>query len=304
MSLFYLTSNMDYRKILVFFLLLGIVQAQWNRSFRADGIDYLSKTPAFLFDSAPVLVDSAAQTQSRALVLSLLWPGAGQFYKRDAVWKPVLFSAIEIAGIAANLKWKRTSERLHGEFESFADQHWALQRWYENTRIIFPDRWQDMIKGTHKLTLDIGGAYTSTDHLIEILQSNSWNQIEVVRDRDFYENIGKYDQFVGGWDDPYDDPFDTAGNWYTVKKGKTQETYILTKRKDRYRGMRHRSNLYSSYARYAATTLMFNHLISGVDASGLLKRRHRSATLTTTIDFVYQPEALLGVGGVRLNLYW
>ena len=52
-----------------------------------------------------------------------------------------------------------------------------------------------------------------------MLEKHQWSNIKVIRDRDFYENIGKYDQFVGGWDDPYDDPFDQKGKWYTFKKG-------------------------------------------------------------------------------------
>jgi hypothetical protein len=289
--------------ILLGCLLTSVIQAQWIQSYPATSIDYLAKVPSFKMNSG-ITADTTDRSRSKAMLLSLIWPGAGQAYIHDPLWKPVLFSAIEIAGIASHLKWKQTSDRLRWKFESFADDHWELERWYQNTKIIFPDRWQEMIKGTHKLTLDVVGNYTTTDHLIDLLKETSWDQIQVVRDRDFYENIGKYDQFIGGWDDPFDDPFDNTGNWYTVKKGHTKETYILTKRKDQYRGMRHRSNLYSTYARYAATSLMFNHLLSAVEASGLLSRGARNSTVKTDVSFLFNPQGVLGVGGVRLNLYW
>ena len=35
------------------------------------------------------------------------------------------------------------------------------------------------------------------------------------------------------WDDEYDDPFDSEGNWYSQKKGNV-ESIILTKRKNYY----------------------------------------------------------------------
>ncbi len=294
---------MGKRLLLLGCLLTGMLQAQWIKAYPAASINYLTKVPSFKV-MGEIKGDTTDRSRSKAMVLSFILPGAGQVYNHDPLWKPVLFSAIEIAGIASQLKWKQTSDRLRWKFESFADDHWDLERWYQNTKTIFPDRWQDMIRGTHKLTLNVVGNYTSTDHLIDLLNETSWDQIQVVRDRDFYENIGKYDQFVGGWDDPFDNPFDNTGNWYTVEKGNTKETYILTKRKDRYRGMRHKSNLYSAYARYAATTLMFNHLFSGVEASGLLNRRSRNKRIKTDMSFLFNPQATLGVGGVRLNLYW
>lgn len=289
--------------VILFVFSIVIIQAQWSQPLPSDQFDYFTVISTLkMVDFQPL--DTSGEKQSKALLLSLVWPGAGQLYNHDPLWKPILFSAIEIAGIASNIKWKQTSNRLRWKFESFADDHWELQRWYENTKTIFPGRWQEMVNGTHKLTLEIDGNFESTNHLIELLKNTSWEQIQVVRDRDFYENIGKYDQFVGGWDDPYDDPFDSKGNWFTVTKGNSDETFILTKRKDNYRGIRHRSNLYTSYAKYAATTLMFNHLISGVEASGLLKRKQEKNKLKTDFSLMFLPQTLLGVGGVRLNIYW
>ena len=94
------------------------------------------------------------------------------------------------------------------DFESFADKHWTLERWYNNTKLIFPQKWKNILVGTHKLELMINGDYFNTDQLVDLKEKYSWNDILVIRDRDFYENIGKYDQFVGGWDDPFDNDFD------------------------------------------------------------------------------------------------
>mgnify|MGYP007027746054 CR=1 FL=1 len=39
-----------------------------------------------------------------------------------------------------------------------------------------------------------------------------------------------------------------------------------SKNKNYYRDLRHESNQLKHYSRYAVTTIMFNHIISGLDA--------------------------------------
>ncbi len=181
--------------------------------------------------------DTVDATYSSDMLKSLIIPGWGQLSKNDPMWKPLLFFGIELFAINSVLQFREKSQSIRFEFENYADNHWSLNRWYNNTKIIFPNKWNEIIIGTHKLGLVIDGNYYYTDNLENLVREYSWLDILVVRDRDFYENIGKYDQFVGGWDDEYDDPFDSEGNWYTQKKGNV-ESIILTKRKNYYRNLR------------------------------------------------------------------
>jgi hypothetical protein len=244
--------------------------------------------------------DSIRVSSPVPMFKSFILPGWGQLSKKDSKWKSFVFFGVEIITAGSNLHYSKKSNDFKNSFENHADMHWDLKRWYENTKLIFPDRWSDIIIGTHKLGLKINGDYFNTNSLESLAKQYAWSDIQVVRDRDFYENIGKYDQFVGGWDDKFDDPFDGEGNWYTVKKGNV-ESVILTKKKNHYRDLRYKSNINSHYARYAISILMLNHFISGLDAlispSNVFQKNSRFSIKLT-------PYKTLNEGGVLLNLSW
>ncbi len=246
--------------------------------------------------------DSAAiSAPVKAMFKSFLIPGWGQMHNKDPWWKPVLFAGVETIGWLSSSRYGNRAEDIRRDFEAYGDIHWGLERWYNTTQTIFPYKWiHIIIGGTHKLELKVDGNYYYTDQLTELLMRYSWSEISVIRDRDFYENIGKYDQFVGGWDDAYDDPFDSVGNWFTVKKGDV-ESIILTKRKDYYRDLRHKSNLLKHYSRYAVTVVMFNHLASGLEAGWTAKKK---VINFPEFSLDYNPLNKWGVGGVRITYTW
>ena len=237
---------------------------------------------------------------NNAMIKSFLIPGWGQIQNKEPLWKPAVFFGIEILGIFSIYKYDKKAEMIRHDFESFADKHWGLERWYNNTKKIFPDKWKEILIGTHKLELNINGNYYYSDQLVSLSNNYPWGSIKVVRDRDFYENIGKYDQFVGGWDDPYDNPFDQKGNWYTIKKGK-YESIILTEQKDYYRDLRDKSNLLKHYAKYSVTIVMLNHLVSGIEAS---LNKSRIDNYLPKIHFYQYSHTSFLVKGVKISYEW
>lgn len=300
-SLYYSTFNM--RIILLFFISFPLFSQNYlpvDERFVSDSFSVLSP-----LESESGIPENAFFIGRKSMVLSLLLPGAGQYYNRSPLWKSALFISVEILGVTSTIKWKQSGETVRRKFESFADKHWELERWFFNTKIIFPDYWQNILNGTHKLTLVVNGKYISSDELVDLLNEYSWADIHVIRDRDFYENIGKYDQFVGGWDDEYDNPFDSVGNWYTVNKGSSRETIILTNQKDYYRGLRHKSNVFKSRARYAVTGLLYNHIVSGFEAFLDAKnRKDRNSRVSYKLNLYPDPSFSRGLGGVRIILKW
>jgi len=237
---------------------------------------------------------------AKAMFKSLILPGWGQIQNSDPWWKPVLFAGVETIGWVSSSRYSGRAESIRRDFEAYGDIHWGLERWYIRTQTIFPDNWNDIIIGTHKLGLKVDGNYYHSDQLSELLKAYSWSDISVIRDRDFYENIGKYDQFVGGWDDEYDDPFDSEGNWWSVKK-EDVESIILTKQKDYYRDLRHQSNIWKHYSRYAVSVVMFNHVLSGLDAAWTANKQDKHFP---ELHLNYDPLNKWGVGGVGITFTW
>ena len=132
-------------------------------------------------------------------------------------------------------------------------------------------------------------------------------EVSVLRDRDFYENIGKYDQFVGGWTDCYG-----QGNnqqWFEVYKdvGDSVETIITTPSKEDYVDQRAQSNDYLNMAKFAISAVMFNHVISAMDAvwsTQSSNRPKKEKKVKTDVGLLYDKFSRFGVGGVSISLYW
>jgi hypothetical protein len=183
-------------------------------------------------------VESEHLYPARSLVRSLIFPGWGQIYNKSPWWKPVLFAGIEIAGISAWYQWNDKAEKLRLDYEKFADEHWSLYNWLNNTIELqtlikneLGEEWNTDVQiiGTHHLDIvynnqlfssdclymEEGNFYDDDQCLLPGIEGdppasayNAWivdllymDLISVINDCDFYENIGKYDQFVAGWDD-------------------------------------------------------------------------------------------------------
>ena len=274
------------RKILLFNILLSIGLAQFN---------------PYDLNNYTVQRDSAGiPLPAKAMFKSLLIPGWGQFHNKDNWWKAIIFAGVETLGIISAVNFENKAERIRRDFEAFGDKHWTLERWYKNTQKIFPDSWYNTIIGTHKLGLKINGNYYFSDKLTDLIKSYTWTEITVIRDRNFYENIGKYDQFVGGWDDVYDDPFDSEGSWYTIKKGNV-ESIILTEQKNHYRSLRHDSNILKHYSKYSVSAVMFNHLASALEAAYTANKKDKNLP---KFALNYDPLNKWGVGGVQITYAW
>ncbi|MGY8751642.1 MAG: DUF5683 domain-containing protein [Fidelibacterota bacterium] len=236
---------------------------------------------------------------TKAMFKSLLIPGWGQVENNDLWWKTAIFAGVEAISLFSSIKLSNKAENIRRNFEQYGDNHWTLERWFNNTRLIFPTNWEKILIGTHKLSLNINGDYYFTDELNDLIETYDWNNISVIRNRDFYENIGKYDQFVGGWDDEYDNPYDNKGNWYTLQKGNV-ESIILTKNKNYYRNLRYDSNQLKHYSRYAITSMMFNHIISALDAAIVSNRMNNLPSIRLNYGSINK----WAVGGVQITYAW
>ena len=84
---------------------------------------------------------------------SLVLPGWGQLSGEQPIWKSLMFFSSELILWYANNSLQNKAISLQNEFESFADDHWALDRWYTNTQRIFPNNWEKILIGTHYLDL-------------------------------------------------------------------------------------------------------------------------------------------------------
>ena len=272
-------------------------------------------------DSLPIKQEMVHQEDTlivypaRPMLYSLILPGVGQWYNKSPAWKIGFFAGIEVASIFSGLQWRKKADDIRLKYELFADQNWDLETWVSNTLNTPLGNYADVhINGTHKLILVLSGSlaeqygnYVPSDSLENNAHWVYTGDVSVLRDRDFYENIGKYDQFVGGWTDCYG----PANNklWFEVNKnvGDSTEIIISTPNKEKYVGQRALSNDYLNMAKYAVSALMFNHVISALEAVWSTQVRNRpkkEQNIQTNVGLLYDQQAKYGVGGIAVSLHW
>ena len=253
--------------------------------------------------------DSLVVYPARPMLYSLILPGVGQWYNKSPAWKIGLFAGIEAASIFSRLQWRKKAEDIRLKYEIFADDNWDLETWISNTLNTPLGNYADVhINGTHKLILVLSGSlaeqygnYVSSDSLENNVHWVYTGEVNVLRDRDFYENIGKYDQFVGGWEDVRSDWF-----WDEKKLEDSTELVIKTPMKVDYLDQRYVSNQMKSIAKYSITTLLFNHVFSGLEAVLTSQKKARKQQDTneveTDLSLVYNPINRTGIGGISLTI--
>jgi len=304
--------------MLKFFLIFNLPLALSGALFGQDllNVTKSNNSDSLQSTSSIVLVDQEREIYpGKPLLMSLILPGAGQYYNRSPIWKTASFLGVEIGSIIAWNHFTNEADQRRKDFQDFADIHWSLENWYNNWQLAPPqsdnnELWQNFpallhLSGTHDLTLII----SEGDELIKVssdsLEKYGYSEnIDVVRDRHFYENIGKYDQFVGGWDDAYD-------SWYAESKdvGDSIEIIIKTPYKQNYIDQRFKCNQMLSAAKYSITVLMFNHVISGIESVWSSQRKasiqkNKQAMISPKFNLVYDPLNPMGIGGMRVSLFF
>ncbi|MFC1786358.1 DUF5683 domain-containing protein [Candidatus Neomarinimicrobiota bacterium] len=202
----------------------------------------------------------------KPMIASLVIPGFGQYLNQSPWWKTAIFVGVEVVGIAGYITWTNKADDITKEYENWADDHWDMDSWVNGSAILlsdiqskgYPDVNDVRIDGSHHITIIVNGKYESS-HIL--LDNSNIDYIEL-RDWDFYEGIGKYDQFVAGWDDAKSDWGIVHKN---IKDGE-DELIVMTPKKQHYLELRNDSNVLYKNAKFAASTLLFNHIFSALDA--------------------------------------
>ena len=213
------------------------------------GREDLSAQPAPAEDyGGPAL--AGAKSPRKAFLFSLLVPGAGEAYA-GAVKRGLGFFCVELLSIGVYVMWDGKGDDLETEFRAFADEivgggpRWdrdVYEAWrndaftYGDTTHTLPFKNREEMEEYQK---QFPGRYANAE----------------IDAQQFYELIGKYHQFVFGWNDRSSDNF--ADTTYTV----------ASEDRDWYEDKRAESNRYLKRAKYALGVILFNHAISAIDAS-------------------------------------
>jgi hypothetical protein len=175
----------------------------------------------------------------KAFALSLLIPGAGQYYNGSRIKAGAFFGA-DIVLWSGFLVYHQKGANTERDYKAYADQHYLTS--------VFFDWWN--------------GLDTS------VTNKFSHRIYPGVKNHEYYENIGKYDQFQVGWDDigvNFPPPGTPGGD----------SLGTVSPHRNTYLNMRKKSNDYFSNAKTFLVVSIGNHIISAFEAAIGARRYNR-----------------------------
>ncbi len=187
------------------------------------------------------IYEYSTKSPAKAFLLSLAIPGAGEYYNGQKI-KAGTFLAVDALLWTGYFIYHKKGSDKENEYQTFADDNYTWQ-----TFIIAWDQLpeEDKDRFSHRMPWDDGSNRPNFNH-------------------EYYENIGKYDQFQVGWNDIDFSPWDIRD---TTEAGK-----IVSNLRSQYLDMRKQANDYFSNATTAVMISIANHVVSAFDAAIGAKR--------------------------------
>ncbi|MCH8328368.1 MAG: hypothetical protein IID15_07595, partial [Candidatus Marinimicrobia bacterium] len=166
-----------------------------------------------------ILIDTAHPSYrypGRAMLLSFLVPGLGQVYIRKPL-KGALFIGVDVVAYYIWQNYNAQGDAQIDFFRAFADTTWNFRRWWNNAANFGGPGWDKVHigrDGSHTLDfivldmdgdgrIEYSGTTGDTDGRLEAFLNSpdTAAYVQVRKTGEYYENIGKYNQFFSGWSD-------------------------------------------------------------------------------------------------------
>ena len=173
-----------------------------------------------------VQAEQGVKNPGLGALFSAVIPGTGEMYG-DSWLKGALFLGVEVALWVGYIHFHGEGQEWEDIFHAYANEHWSEERWRD---------WMQW----HPEFGDTTHSLPST------------------KTQQYYEMIGKYNQFKAGWDDYVD-----GGP-------------ALTENRNYYEELRNESNVQFKRASYCAMISLGNHILSAMDAALTIRSRNRT----------------------------
>ncbi len=189
------------------------------------------------------IYEYSTKSPAKAFLLSLAVPGAGEFYNEQKFKAGIFFAVDALLWTGYFIYHKKGSDK-ENEYKAYANEHYS---------------WQDFIVWWNTLPEDKQNLYSHR------MPYDSENNVPIFN-HEYYENIGKYDQFQVGWPGGINHPYDP--------EAENPETWMPPERAT-YLELRQQSNDYFSNATTAVMVSIANHIVSAFDAAIGAKRYNK-----------------------------
>lgn len=202
-----------------------------------------------------------AKSPGRAFFLSAAVPGLGELWAGSKT-RAAVFFGLEVLGLGLYSSWDSKGNDLEDEFRVRADSTynpWNYLAWRDSRNSRFSSI-------THALPCS---SYVKASPS-SVPVPDAIRDCEAGEKQQFYELIGKYDQFVSGWEDVYDPD---TGNRIESTEVDSAENFQSEIRLS-YEVDRNESNKYLKRASNMLGLILVNHVISSIDAVRVARARN------------------------------
>jgi len=197
--------------------------------------------------------------------MSLVIPGAGEFYAKSYV-KSAIFFAVETGLWTVYAIFQSKGNNKTDEYEKYANQNWDIRKY---------GQW--LVEQGFKESAGINPQEPNLEILrgqINHCEENNFSHtLPQPGEQQYYEVIGKYQNFIVGWS--------TAGNDITKNN---YENYVLTQVQN-YMSDRQKANDYFNISSYSLDAVVINHLLSAADAAWSVTIYNKSINVNTNFKF-------------------
>lgn len=227
----------------------------------------------------PVLSNIEEQKKSvwLAVGLSAVIPGAGEFYSESYI-KSAAFIAIEATAITLGLIYDKKGNDQTDFFQNYADQHWSVDRyakWTVNNASSINNEITDVTQ--YKVFNSSGSVnWSELNRLENAIGKFYSHRLPYYGGQQYFELIGKYQQFYQGWDDA--DPnlktyeqivqklADGGANfdYYSLERGKANDFYNIASK--------------------AVLVVVVNHIVSALDAAWTAHSYNKNLDMHASIE--------------------
>ncbi len=185
----------------------------------------------------------------KAFLYSLIVPGSGEFYAGSKI-KAALFFGLDVTLWALYFNYHGKGKDKEKEYKTFADQYWS------------EDEYVQWLIDSLSITSDTATYWDPEKQEWTYLS----HHLPDKRTQQYYEMIGKYEQFRWGWTD-----------WDAASK--------FSQHRDSYLDMRRISNDWLNKATYSAMISLANHILSAFDAAITVNKYNKKGERFSRIEF-------------------
>ena len=226
---------------------------------------------------APHVETRQGKSSKRAFLLSALVPGLGEWYAGSKK-RGLAFLGAEAALVGLWAAWRSKGNDLEKEFRAVADEHWDPEEyiaWRTSTISDNSSITHELPCGEHVEEFYVPARRDWLSQLRAGEESGALDRSAAFGGcassevQQYYELIGKYDQFVAGWDDVVQRGTGNPVGWAEVDSVEN----FHSERRLRYEGQRNDSNRFLKRASTVSGVILINHVISAIDAARVARAR-------------------------------